>query len=117
MKRICLVVVGVALLGASTSAAQGVRYGVGAGLLLPAGDYHSLDKPGWIVGGDVTHWFASASVAIRAEGSNSRTGQNQGACFLSDHKIAIAGGLGNNVYAFWKTESKNRPYPFSGCRL
>ena len=117
MKRIGLVVVGVALLGASTSAAQGVRYGVGAGLLLPAGDYHSLDKPGWIVGGDVTHWFASASVAIRAEGSYSRTGQKQGACCLSDHKIAMAGGLVDVVYAFGNTADQIRPYLVAGVGL
>src|SRR6266550_4905216 len=80
MKRIGLAVIGTMLLGAGRVDAQGMRYGVGAGLLLPAGDYHSLDKPGWIVGGDVTYWFASASVAIRAEGSYSRTGYKQGAC-------------------------------------
>jgi len=66
MKRIGLAVMGAMLLGAVTAAGQGVRYGVGAGLLLPVGDYHSLDNPGWIVGADVTYWFPSASTAIRA---------------------------------------------------
>ncbi len=66
MKRIGLAVMGAMLLGAVTAAGQGVRYGVGAGLLLPAGDYNSIDKPGWIAGADVTYWFPSASTAIRA---------------------------------------------------
>jgi hypothetical protein len=69
-----------------------MRYGVGAGLLLPVGDYHSIDKTGWIAGADVTYWLASGSTAIRAEGTYSRTGQRQGACCLSDHTTAIAGG-------------------------
>ena len=46
MKGIGLAVIGAVLLGAPTASAQGVRYGVGAGLLVPVGDYHSLDKPG-----------------------------------------------------------------------
>src|SRR5438094_4160148 len=117
MTRIGLLVVASMLLGTATFAAQGVRYGVGAGLLLPLGDYHSLDKPGWIVGADVTYWFASASIAIRAEGSYSRTGQKQGACCLSDHAIAMAGGLVDIVYAFGTTADQIRPYLVAGVGL
>jgi hypothetical protein len=92
MKRIGLAVVVAMLFGAATAAAQGMRYGVGAGLLLPVGDYHSIDKTGWIAGADVAYWLASGSIAIRAEGTYSRTGQRQGACCVSDHTTAIAGG-------------------------
>jgi len=117
MKRIGSALVGAVLLGATTAAAQGVRYGVGAGLLLPVGDYHSIDKPGWIVGADITYWFAAASVAIRADGSYSRTTQKQGACCLSDHTIAIAGGLVDVVYAFGETADQLRPYLVAGVGL
>jgi len=117
MKRIGLAVIGAMLLGAGRVDAQGMRYGVGAGLLLPAGDYHSLDKPGWIVGGDVTYWFASASVAIRAEGSYSRTGYKQGACCFPNHTIAMAGGLVDVVYAFGNTADQIRPYLVAGVGL
>ncbi len=117
MTRIGLLVVGAMLLGAATTPAQGVRFGVGAGVLLPVGDYHSLDNVGWIGGADVTYWLASASVAIRAEGSYSRTGQRQGACCLSDHAIAIAGGLVDIVYAFGKTADQIRPYLLAGVGL
>src|SRR5438445_10902928 len=103
MNAMGLAVLGAMLLGLATAMAQSVRYGVGAGLLLPVGDYHSIDKTGWIVGADVTYWLASASVAIRAEGSYSRTGQKQGACCPSHHAIALAGGLGDVVYACVKT--------------
>jgi len=116
MTRIALTVVGATLLGA-TAAAQSVRYGVGAGLLLPAGDYHSQDKMGWIVGADVTYWLASASIAIRAEGSYSRTTQKQGACCLSDHAIAMVGGLVDVVYALGKAVDPIRPYLVAGVGL
>ena len=45
------------VLGAATASAQGVRYGVGAGLLLPVGDYHSIDEPGWTAGVDVSYFL------------------------------------------------------------
>jgi len=105
------------LLGAVTASAQGVRVGVGAGVLLPVGDYHSLDNAGWIAGADVTYWLASGSMAIRAEGSYSRTTQKQGACCLSDHAIAMAGGLVDVVYAFGKTTDQLRPYLVAGVGL
>ncbi len=117
MKPIGLAVVGAMLLGAATAAAQGVRYGVGAGLLLPVGDYHSIDKPGWIVGADVTYWLASGAIAIRGEGSYSRTRQRQGACCLTDHTTAIAGGMVDVVYAFGKTANPIRPYLVAGVGL
>ena len=117
MKRIGLAVVGALLLGAATSTAQRVRYGLGAGLLLPAGDYNSIDKPGWVAGADVTYWFASASFGIRAEGSYSRTTQKQGACCLSDHAIAMVGGLVDVVYASGKTADAIRPYLVVGVGL
>src|SRR2546422_1007057 len=117
MKLIGLAVIGAMLLGVATAMAQSVRYGVGAGLLLPVGDYHSIDKTGWIVGADITYWLASASIAIRAEGSYSRTGEKQGACCLSDHAIAMAGGLLDVVYAFGSTADQIRPYLVAGVGL
>ncbi len=117
MNRIGLAVTGAMLLGAATAAAQGVRYGVGAGLLLPVSDYHSLDKAGWIAGADVTYWLASGAIAIRGEGSYSRTGQRQGSCCLTDHTTAIAGGMVDVVYAFGKTADRIRPYLLAGVGL
>ena len=117
MTRIGLGVVGALLLGTATGSAQGVRFGVGAGVLLPVGDYHSLDNAGWIAGADVTYWFAAGSIAIRAEGSYSRTGQRQGACCLADHAIVMAGGMVDVVYAFGKTADQIRPYLVTGVGL
>jgi opacity protein-like surface antigen len=117
MTRIGLGVACVMLLGAATSAAQGVRYGVGAGLLLPVGDYHSLDKLGWIAAVDGTYWLASGSLGIRAEASYSRTGQREGACCLTDHTTAFGGGMIDVVNALGKTPDQVRPYLVAGVGL
>lgn len=114
MQRMWLAVGSAILLGAATASAQGVRYGVGGGLLVPIVDYSDLDKTGWIVGADVTYWLASAPIAIRAEGSYSRTRQKQGACCLTDHTTEIAGGMADVVYAFGKTANQFRPYLLAG---
>jgi opacity protein-like surface antigen len=117
MKRIGLAVVAGMLLGAVTATGQGMRYGAGAGLLLPVGDYHSLDNPGWVVGADVTYWLASASVAIRVEGSYSRTSERPGSCCIADHKTTFAGGMLDFVYAFGRTADRIRPYVLAGVGL
>ena len=90
---------------------------MGAGLLLPVGDYHSLDNAGWIVGADVTYWLASTSIGIRAEGSYSRTSERPGSCCIADHKTTFAGGMIDVVYAFGKTADQIRPYLVAGVGL
>lgn len=114
MKRMWLGMVGAMLIGAATAAAQGMRYGVGGGLLVPIVDYSDIDKLGWIVGADITYWPASAPIAIRVEGSYSQTSQKPGACCLTDHQTRIAGGMVDVVYAFGKTANQVRPYLLAG---
>ena len=60
MKRIHLAVLaaaGLCVATATPAAAQGLRYGVNAGLLMPMGDYNSFDKPGWVAGAGATYWL------------------------------------------------------------
>jgi opacity protein-like surface antigen len=117
MHRIGLAVVVAILLSATTGVAQGVRFGVGAGVLLPVGDYHSLDNPGWIAGADITYWFSSGTIAIRAEGSYSRTNGRTGSCCVPGRKTAFAGGMVDVVYAFGRTADRIRPYVLAGVGL
>jgi len=42
-----------AIVAAFPVSAQGLRWGVSAGVLMPMGDYNTIDKPGWIVGAGV----------------------------------------------------------------
>lgn len=114
MMRICRFVVGALLLGTSGAGGQSVRYGLGAGLLLPIVDYNDIDKVGWVVGADITYWLPSTHVGIRAEGSFSQTRQRAGACCLADHTTQLAGGMADLVYAFGARALRVRPYLFAG---
>jgi opacity protein-like surface antigen len=120
MKRTVLTVVGVMLLGASVAAAQAaaakgsVRFGVGAGLLLPTGDYKTSDGSGWVAGADVTYWLASQPIGLRAEGSYSQTSEASG---VTAHKTKIFGGAADVVYAFGKSADQIRPYILAGLGI
>ena len=118
MKRMVLVVLGAMVLGAGSASAQaaaaatgGIRFGVGAGLLLPMGDYKNDDKAGWIAGADATYWLANAPVGIRIEGSYSQTSEKS---TVPAHKTKIFGGGADVVYAFGQTASQVRPYVLVG---
>lgn len=113
MNRIGPAMVGAMLLCAATAAAQGLRVGVGGGLLVPMVDYSDIDKAGWIVGADITYWF-SAPIAIRAEGSYSQTSQKAGACCLTDHTTKMAGAMVDVVYGFGKAADQIRLYLVGG---
>jgi outer membrane protein with beta-barrel domain len=110
MKRVMGVVAVALLLGATTSAAQGVRVGLGAGLLLPMGDYKTADKTGWIAGVDVTDWLAGGAIGIRVEGSYSQTSHKAGISGNSK----IIGGMADVVYAFGTSAASMRPYVLGG---
>src|SRR5438034_10644962 len=120
MKRTVLVVVGALVLGVGSAAAQaaaaatgGIRFGVGAGLILPMGTYKDGDKAGFIGGVDGTYWLASQPIGIRIEGSYSQTSEKSG---VGPHKTKILGGGADVVYAFGQTASSARPYILAGLR-
>ena len=113
MKRIVfglLAVLSLAGVG-GLSAQQGIRVGIGGGLLMPMGDYKKADKMGWLVGGDVTYWLTSAPIGIRADVQYSQTSENSG---IPAHTSKIIGGLAEVVYAFGKQADQIRPYILGG---
>ena len=118
MKRMVLVVLGAMVLGAGSASAQaaaaatgGIRFGVGAGLLLPMGTYKDGDKAGFIGGVDGTYWLASQPIGIRIEGSYSQTSEKS---TVLAHKTKILGGAADVVYAFGQSASSARPYILAG---
>jgi len=107
---------GTALVAALTLApalasAQGIRYGVGAGLLMPLSDYKTADKMGWVVGGDVTKWMTGGMLGIRVEASYSQTKEASG---VAAHSTKIFGGGADLVYAFGVAAAQMRPYVLGG---
>lgn len=109
MKRIAFAVVALACLaGAGSLSAQGVRFGVGGGLLMPMGDYNTADKPGFIFGAGVVFPVGTAPVAVRVEGSYSQTSHDG-----IDGKSKIMGGMASLVYSF-KAGGSVTPYVLGG---
>ena len=112
MKRVALTLVAlISIAGAGSLSAQGVRFGIGGGLLLPLSDYKTGDKAGFLVGADGTYWLMGAPVGIRVAGSYSQTSEASG---ITPHKTKMIGGMGELVYAFGPKVSPARPYIFGG---
>ena len=114
MKRVALMLVGlISFAGAGSLSAQGVRFGIGGGLVMPTGDYKTADKLGFLVGADATYWLMGAPVGIRVEGQYSQTSHKNGV----DGNTKIIGGMGEVVYAFGTNKDQVRPYILGGIGL
>jgi hypothetical protein len=99
MKRFGLTILAVALcvVAARPAMAQGVRYGVSAGVLLPMSDYNTVDKMGFVGGAGVTYWLAGQPIGIRGDLSYSQTSHDASSGL--DGHTKIAGGMASVVYA------------------
>ena len=97
MKRLGLVMVAVALCAVASrpAMAQGVRYGISAGVLLPMGNYGDADKMGFVGGVGATYWLAGQPIGIRGDVSYSQTSHDGGVTGNSK----IIGGMASVVYA------------------
>jgi opacity protein-like surface antigen len=112
MKRVAFSLVALlSIAGAGSLSAQGVRFGIGGGLLMPMGNYKDADKLGWLVGGDATYWMMNAPVGIRADVQYSQTSEKSG---VTAHTTKIIGGLAEVVYAFGLKAAPVRPYILGG---
>lgn len=112
MKRTLLAVVGVgclAMVAVPQVSAQGLRWGVNAGLLMPVGDYADLDKMGWIVGGGATYWLTGGALGIRGDVSYGATKRDVGS---GDTKIV--GGMASLVYGLGSSTASARPFVTGG---
>ncbi len=99
MKRFGLVMLAVALcvVAARPATAQGLRYGVSAGVLLPLGDYGTGDKMGFVGGAGATYWLAGQPIGIRGDLSYSQTSHDEAVSVAGHTKIM--GGMASVVYA------------------
>jgi opacity protein-like surface antigen len=117
MKRTLLAgfVVGIlAAVPAATLSAQGVRWGVNAGLLMPMGDYKKIDKSGWIVGGGATYWLTGGMLGVRGDVSYGQTKAKTG---VTPHSTKIAGAMASLVYGLGSSSASMRPFLTGGLGL
>lgn len=103
----CLTVVAVPQLSA-----QGLRWGVNAGALMPLGDYNTFDKPGWIVGGGATYWLPGGTLGVRGDVSYSTT-KHDGA----PGETKIVGGMASVVYGLGPITASARPFVTGGLGM
>ena len=109
MKRTMRWLVMVALIvGAGRLSAQ--RIMVGGGLLMPMGDYKTVDKMGFI--GQAGVGFPAGPIGIRIEADYGQTSHKNGA----DGNSKIIGGMGAAVYHF-KTPAGVKPYVLGGVGM
>ncbi len=94
--------------GAALPAQAQVRFGVGAGLLMPMGDYGTADKMGFTAGAGVVVPLGTAPVAVRIEGTFSSTSHDG-----IGGKSKILGGMASLVYSFTGAGSVT-PYVLGG---
>ena len=85
-----------------------VRFGVAGGLLMPTGDYGTLDKMGFIGGVGASIPIGTAPVRVRFEGTYSQTSHDG-----IDGKTKILGGMASLVYSFSAGGSVT-PYVLAG---
>lgn len=110
MKRFGLVLLAVMALvvAARPASAQSIRWGLGAGLLMPTGDYADFDKMGYTAGLGGTYNLPGG-IGIRADVSYGTTSEKSG---ITAHSSKILGGMASVVYAFGAAGPK--PYVMGG---
>jgi hypothetical protein len=114
MKRFVLALLAVMALcvvAVRPATAQNIRWGVGAGLLMPMGDYGDIDKLGF-TGGVGGTYNLPGGVGIRADVTYGTTSEKDG---VTPHTTKILGGMASVVYAFGTAGP--RPYVMGGLGL
>jgi hypothetical protein len=115
MKRTLLAILGVGCLAIVTApqvSAQGLRWGVSAGMLMPLGDYNTIDKPGWIVGGGATYWLTGGALGVRGDVSYGSTKRDGGG-----GETKIVGGMASLVYGLGSSSAAARPFVTGGLGM
>ena len=74
-----------------------LRYGISGGVILPMGDYNTLDKMGFVGGVGATYWLAGQPIGIRGDLSYSQSSHDEAVGPAGHTKII--GGMASVVYA------------------
>jgi len=113
MKRFGLVLLAVLALvvAARPASAQNIRWGLGAGLLMPMGDYGDIDKMGYTAAFGGTYNLPSG-LGIRADLSYGTSSEKDG---VTAHSTKLIGGMASLVYAFGAAGA--RPYVTGGLGM
>jgi len=120
MKRISSVVLAAAVLcvavAPSVRAQGSLRYGFNVGLLMPTGNYNTIDKMGWIANAGATYWLPG-NIGVRVDGSYSQTSHKDQLGSPVPGSTKIAGGMASLVYALMPASAPARVFVTAGIGL
>jgi len=89
---------------------EGVSYGLGAGLILPTGDYGTADKMGWHVMGLIQLPISQSPIHLRFDGMYGMTSHKGGV----SGSTKLAGATADLLYHLGERASSIRPYILGG---
>jgi len=90
---------------------EGVRFGLGGGLILPVGNYADVDKAGWHVMGLIQLPISESPIHLRFDALYGSTSHKSG---LGSGSTKLTGGTADLLYHLGDRRSSVRPYVMGG---
>jgi len=109
-----ITVVVVSLACVATVAAQGVRFGLGGGLITPLSDYKDIDKTGWHATLNANFAIPMSPVGIRVDGLYGQTSHKDIGTTPVTGNTKLICGIANLVYKIPVPAPVVKPYLLAG---
>jgi hypothetical protein len=100
-----------ALYGQHAQPTEGVRFGVGGGIILPMGDYGTVDKAGWHVMGLIQFPISQSPIHLRFDALYGSTSHKSG---FGPGSTKLTGATADLLYHLGDRHSSVRPYVMGG---
>jgi hypothetical protein len=99
------------VLGAQNQPTEGIRFGVGGGLILPMGNYADVDKAGWNLLGVIQLPISRSPIHLRFD---AMYGQTSHKSTFGSGNTTLTGATGDLLYHLGEHAAKVRPYVLGG---
>src|SRR2546426_4959637 len=109
-----ITVVVVSLACVATVAAQGVRFGLGGGLIAPLSDYKDIDKMGWHATLNANFAIPMSPVGIRVDGLYGQTSHKDIGTTPITGNTKLIGGIANLLYKIPLPAPGGKTHPLPG---
>jgi len=105
--------IGLLLLGAAVAQGQNAHFGLGGGLIVPTGDYNTVDKTGWHVLGKVDIGIPMSPIGVRIDGMYGQTSHRS----PLTGNTKLAGGTADAVWHIPTMVPGFKPYLLAGVGM
>jgi hypothetical protein len=103
-----------ALHGQHRQPTEGIRFGVGGGVILPTGDYGTLDKAGWHVLGLIQLPISQSAIHLRFDALYGSTSHKS---TVGPGNTKLTGGTADLLYHLGTRAASVRPYIMGGLGI